>query len=79
MYKIFGIFFLSAMFCVIAPKAKAGSLEDLLREEDESLTNAENAFIIGKALGTPGGINAKINAAREMANPVIRDRRDRNR
>ena len=42
--------------------------------KDEGLTTAENALIIAKALGTPGGINAKIAAAGDLALPIIRDR-----
>ena len=40
----------------------------------ENLTTAENALIIAKALGTPGGINAKIKAAGDLALPVIQAR-----
>jgi hypothetical protein len=47
-------------------------LKGLLR--NEGLTTAENALIIAKALGTPGGINAKIAAAGDLALPIIRDR-----
>ena len=47
-------------------------LKGMLR--DEGLTTAENALIIAKALGTPGGINAKIAAAGDLALPIIRDR-----
>jgi len=42
-------------------KKEAEMLKGMLR--DEGLTTAENALIIAKALGTPGGINAKIAAA----------------
>jgi len=53
-------------------RKEADVLKSMLR--DEGLTTAENALIIAKALGTPGGINAKIAAAGEMALPVLRDR-----
>jgi energy-coupling factor transporter ATP-binding protein EcfA2 len=53
-------------------KAEAEMLKGLLR--NEGLTTAENALIIAKALGTPGGINAKIAAAGDLALPIIRDR-----
>ena len=53
-------------------KEEAEMLKGLLK--DEGLTTAENALIIAKALGTPGGINAKIAAAGEMAIPVLRER-----
>jgi hypothetical protein len=47
-------------------------LKEMLR--DEGLTTAENALLIARALATPGGINAKIAAAGEMALPLLRDR-----
>jgi hypothetical protein len=53
-------------------KAEAEMLKGLLR--NEGLTTAENALIIAKALGTPGGINAKIAAAGDLALPVLRER-----
>jgi len=53
-------------------KKEANMLKSLLR--DEGLTTAENALIIAKALGTPGGINAKIAAAGDLALPVLRER-----
>jgi hypothetical protein len=39
---------------------------------NEDLTKAEMALVLGKALGTPGGINAKIAAAGELALPIAR-------
>jgi hypothetical protein len=53
-------------------RKEADMLKGLLK--DEGLTTAENALIIAKALGTPGGINAKIAAAGELAMPVIKER-----
>lgn len=53
-------------------KAEAEMLKGLLK--NEGLTTAENALIIAKALGTPGGINAKIAAAGDLALPVIKER-----
>jgi hypothetical protein len=53
-------------------KKEADMLKSMLR--DEGLTTAENALIIAKALGTPGGINAKIAAAGDLALPVLRER-----
>jgi len=53
-------------------RKEADMLKGLLK--DEGLTTAENALIIAKALGTPGGINAKIAAAGELAMPLIRER-----
>ena len=53
-------------------RQEAKVLKDLLR--DEGLTTAENAFIIAKALSTPGGINAKIQAAANLAMPIIKER-----
>jgi TolA-binding protein len=53
-------------------RKEADMLKGLLK--DEGLTTAENALIIARALGTPGGINAKIAAAGELAMPLIRER-----
>jgi hypothetical protein len=53
-------------------KKEADMLKSMLR--DEGLTTAENALLVARALATPGGINAKIAAAGEMALPVLRDR-----
>lgn len=53
-------------------RKEADMLKSLLR--DEGLTTAENALIVARALATPGGINAKIAAAGEMALPVLRER-----
>jgi energy-coupling factor transporter ATP-binding protein EcfA2 len=53
-------------------KAEAEMLKGLLR--DEGLTTAENALIVARALAVPGGINAKIAAAGELAMPVLRER-----
>jgi len=51
-------------------KEEAGFIKELLGEED--LSKAELALVLGKALGTPGGINAKIAAAGELALPIAR-------
>ena len=53
-------------------RKEADMLKSMLR--DEGLTTAENALIIAKALGTPGGMNAKIAAAGDLALPVLRER-----
>ena len=53
-------------------RKEADMLKNMLR--DEGLTTAENALIVARALATPGGINAKIAAAGEMALPVLRER-----
>lgn len=53
-------------------RKEAAVLKDLLK--DEGLTTAENAFIIAKALATPGGFNAKIAAAANLAMPIIKER-----
>jgi hypothetical protein len=47
-------------------------LKELLK--DEGLTTAENALIIAKALATPGGFNAKVQAAADLALPIMRQR-----
>jgi hypothetical protein len=51
-------------------REEAGFIKELLGSED--LTKAEMALVLGKALGTPGGINAKIAAAGELALPIAR-------
>ena len=58
------------------PRSEIRKEADMLKGmlKDEGLTTAENALIIAKALGTPGGINAKIAAAGDLALPIIRDR-----
>ena len=53
-------------------KKEAEMLKGMLR--DEGLTTAENALIVARALAVPGGINAKIAAAGELAMPVLRER-----
>ena len=55
-----------------AIRKEAAVLKDLLK--DEGLTTAENAFIIAKALATPGGFNAKVAAAANLAMPIIKER-----
>jgi hypothetical protein len=58
------------------PRSEIRKEADMLKNmlKDEGLTTAENALLIAKALATPGGINAKIAAAGEMAIPLLRDR-----
>jgi len=58
------------------PRNKIREEADMLKNmlKDEGLTTAENALLIARALATPGGINAKIAAAGEMALPLLRDR-----
>jgi hypothetical protein len=58
------------------PKSEIRREADMLKSllKDEGLTTAENALIIARALGTPGGINAKIAAAGELAMPLIKER-----
>jgi hypothetical protein len=58
------------------PRNKIREEADMLKGmlKDEGLTTAENALLIARALATPGGINAKIAAAGEMALPLLRDR-----
>ena len=55
-----------------AIKKEADMLKELLR--DEGLTTAENALIVAKALSTPGGFNAKVQAAADLALPILRQR-----
>jgi len=53
-------------------RKEADMLKELLK--DEGLTTAENALIVAKALATPGGFNAKVQAAADLALPVMRQR-----
>lgn len=53
-------------------KEEADMLKGLLK--DEGLTTAENALIVAKALSTPGGFNAKVQAAADLALPILRQR-----
>jgi TolA-binding protein len=53
-------------------RKEADMLKGLLK--DEGLTTAENALVIARALAVPGGINAKIAAAAELAMPLIKER-----
>ena len=53
-------------------RKEADMLKGLLK--DEGLTTAENALVIARALAVPGGINAKIAAAGELAMPLIKER-----
>lgn len=53
-------------------RKEAAVLKDLLK--DKGLTTAENSFIIAKALSTPGGFNEKIQAAANLAMPIIKER-----
>ena len=53
-------------------RKEADMLKDLLK--NEGLTTAENALIIARALATPGGFNAKIQAAADLALPIARER-----
>ena len=55
-----------------AIRKEADMLKELLR--DEGLTTAENALIVAKALSTPGGFNAKVQAAADLALPILRQR-----
>jgi hypothetical protein len=53
-------------------RKEADMLKDLLK--NEGLTTAENALIVARALATPGGFNAKIQAAADLALPIARER-----
>jgi DNA-binding transcriptional regulator of glucitol operon len=53
-------------------RKEADMLKELLK--DEGLTTAENALIVAKALATPGGFNAKVQAAADLALPIMRQR-----
>jgi DNA-binding transcriptional regulator of glucitol operon len=55
-----------------AIRKEADMLKELLK--DEGLTTAENALIVAKALATPGGFNAKVQAAADLALPIMRQR-----
>jgi len=58
------------------PRNEVRKEADMLKEllKDEGLTTAENALIIAKALATPGGFNAKVQAAADLALPIMRQR-----
>ena len=58
------------------PRTKIREEADMLKGllKDEGLTTAENALVIARALAVPGGINAKIAAAAELAMPLIKER-----
>jgi hypothetical protein len=51
---------------------KQNLLENLLK--DENVTRGETALILAEALATPGGINKKLEKARGLALPLIRER-----
>jgi hypothetical protein len=53
-------------------RKEADMLKNLLK--NEGLTTAENALIVARALATPGGFNAKIQAAADLALPIARER-----
>jgi len=63
------------------PRSRIKAESEMLREllKDEGLTTGENALLIARALATPGGINAKIAAAADMALPLMRERSKINR
>ena len=63
------------------PKSRIKAESEMLRGllKDEGLTTGENALLIARALATPGGINAKIAAAADMALPLMRERSKINR
>jgi hypothetical protein len=63
------------------PKSRIKEESEMLKGllKDEGLTTGENALLIARALATPGGINAKIAAASEMAIPLMRERSKINR
>jgi hypothetical protein len=63
------------------PKSRIKAESEMLRGllKDEGLTTGENALLIARALATPGGINAKLAAAADMAIPLMRERSKINR
>jgi hypothetical protein len=63
------------------PKSRIKAESEMLRGllKDEGLTTGENALLIARALATPGGINAKLAAAADMALPLMRERSKINR
>jgi hypothetical protein len=63
------------------PKSRIKAESEMLRGllKDEGLTTGENALLIARALATPGGINAKLAAAADMAVPLMRERSKINR
>lgn len=53
-------------------KDEADFIRGLLK--DENVTRGETALILAEALATPGGINKKLDKARSLALPLIRER-----
>jgi hypothetical protein len=53
-------------------KSEAGFLKNLL--EDKDMNKGEIALVLAEALATPGGFNKKLEKARALAIPLIRQR-----
>jgi hypothetical protein len=53
-------------------KDEANFIRNLLK--DENVTRGETALILAEALSTPGGINKKLEKARALSLPLIRER-----
>jgi hypothetical protein len=53
-------------------KDEANFIRNLLK--DENVTRGETALILAEALATPGGINKKLEKARALSLPLIRER-----
>jgi hypothetical protein len=53
-------------------KDEAAFIKGLLK--DENVSRGETALILAEALATPGGFNKKLQKARDLALPLIRER-----
>ena len=55
-------------------KNEAKMIKDLFK--DENFSRGELALIVAETLKEPGGLNAKLDKARELAKPIFRKRRE---
>jgi len=53
-------------------KEEADFIRDLVKDED--MTTAEAAFVVARALATPGGIGEKVKAANELLIPMAKEK-----
>jgi len=53
-------------------REEADFIRDLIKDEDT--TTAEAAFVLARALATPGGIGEKVKAANELLIPMAKDK-----
>ena len=53
-------------------REEADFIRDLIKDED--MTKAEAAFVLARALATPGGIGEKVKAANELLIPIAKEK-----